>query len=217
MAVVTVKKPRKSTAKRHPHVTVVSAAGSVTLGTTDEEVAYSGLGSTWVEVDRPGTTALARRAKRNRMRAVATAMLIEGFNGQSVEQQMLTLDKICASSATCGVSYAEMAGHRWNLIEVSSKTIDRRPMTNVVKHADVTLTFLVDIDERLTTAVSRKSKPGSDKGSSSKRKTTTVRKGETLSKIAARVYGNANRAGELAKLNKIRNPKSIKVGQKIKY
>ncbi len=43
-----------------------------------------------------------------------------------------------------------------------------------------------------------------------------VRKGDTLSKIAARVYGNANRWPEIAELNGIRNPKNVTVGQSLK-
>jgi nucleoid-associated protein YgaU len=127
---------------------------------------------------------------------------------------MLTLDRICNSYSTCGVSYAEMSSHRWQLTAVTVSTVDRKPVTNEAKHADAVLTFVVDVDDRLTGSARRK--PKSDKGKV-KHGTTTVRKGETLAKIAVRVYGNANRAADLAKLNKIRNPRSIRVGQKIRY
>ena len=218
MAVVTVKRPKhpKPKPEGHPHVSIVSSAGTVVLGTVDEKVVYSGLGSTWVEVERPGTNSLARRANRNRLKAEVTAMLVDGVNGATVNQQIRTLDAIGASSATCGVSLGEMSRHRWILAEAKPTTIDRAPLTNAAKHADVTLTFWVAVDEQTTVAVSRTPKPPSDKGKP-KHGTTTVHKGETLAKVAKRVYGNANRAGELAKLNHIRNPRKIHVGQKIKY
>jgi LysM domain-containing protein len=215
MAVVAVKTRHKPPAG-HPHVKVVSSAGSVTLGTTDEKVEYDGLGSTWVEVDRPGDNSLARRAKRNRLKATVTAMLIDGMNGKTVFEQIKALDLIGASSATCGVSYAEMANHRWILTEAKPSTIDRRPVTNALKHADITLTFLVAVDEQTTVAVSRKKNQPSDKGAG-KRRTYVVRKGDTLTKIAAKVYGNANRWHEIAKLNGIRAPhRPLKVGRKLK-
>jgi len=216
MATVAVTRPRGKRGAGHPHVTVTSTAGTVTLGTTDEKVAYTGLGSTWVEVDRPGINSLARRSKRNRLKATVTAMLIDGMGGKTVNEQIKALDLIGASSATCGVSYAEMANHRWILTEATPSTIDRAPLTNALKHADITLTFLVHVDEQTTVAVSRKKTQPSDKGKT-KRKTYVVRKGDTLAKIAARVYGNANRWHEIAKLNGIRAPhKVLKVGRRLK-
>ncbi|MFJ6699501.1 peptidoglycan DD-metalloendopeptidase family protein [Streptomyces sp. NPDC091272] len=44
----------------------------------------------------------------------------------------------------------------------------------------------------------------------------TVRPGDTLSAIAQSKLGNADRHGEIAKLNKIENPNLIAVGQKLK-
>jgi hypothetical protein len=43
--------------------------------------------------------------------------------------------------------------------------------------------------------------------------TYTVRSGDTLSAIAARVLGNANRWQEIANLNSIRDPRALRVGQ----
>lgn len=44
----------------------------------------------------------------------------------------------------------------------------------------------------------------------------TVKKGETLASIAAAKLGDYKRAGEIAALNGIRDPKSIKVNQKLR-
>jgi hypothetical protein len=51
-----------------------------------------------------------------------------------------------------------------------------------------------------------------------KRKTYTVKKGDTLSKIAARkdVYGNGSQWRKIAKANHIRDPKHLKIGKKLK-
>ena len=50
----------------------------------------------------------------------------------------------------------------------------------------------------------------------SKAKTYTVKKGDTLSKIAARLLGSASKWQAIAKANGLRNPNSLKVGQVLK-
>ena len=223
MATVKVKRPApKTTPHTHPHVTVASSAGSVTLGAVDVRTGFAGLGSTWASIERPGTNALLRRATRNRLTYTVPALLINGMSGKTVEQQILALDAICASNALCGVSYAEMANHKWILTEVTGGVVRQRAvLTNVALHADVSLTFVVAVNERQTVAVARKvsSARKSNPPSNKPRATVTsvvVRSGDTLSKIAARVYGNANRWPEIAKKNSIRNPALIKVGQRLR-
>ncbi len=73
-------------------------------------------------------------------------------------------------------------------------------------------------DQRLESLSSAEKRRNSSKKKGSKRKTYTVRQGDTLSKIAARkdVYGDASKWPRIAKANKIRDPKKLKVGQVLK-
>lgn len=73
-------------------------------------------------------------------------------------------------------------------------------------------------DHRLESLSAAAKRRKSAKKKGSKRKTYTVRKGDTLSKIAARkdVYGDASKWPRIAKANKIRDPKSLKVGRVLK-
>jgi hypothetical protein len=48
------------------------------------------------------------------------------------------------------------------------------------------------------------------------RRVYVVKKGDTLSKIAARELGKASRWREIAKLNNLRDPNKLKVGQRLK-
>lgn len=71
-------------------------------------------------------------------------------------------------------------------------------------------------DEKLSAVAdrkSRRSRAGSGRGS--KRKTYTVRAGDNLAKIAARrdVYGDPKKWPVIAKANRIRDPKNLKVGR----
>lgn len=220
MAKVTVRRP--TAPKRplqQPHVVVVSSAGTVSLGAPNEVTDIEGLGSTWASIDRPGTNALLRRATRNRLTYKVHSLLIGGLGGKTVEQQILALDAICASRAAVGVSYGEMARHKWVLKEVTGQVTDRAEFTNAPTHAEVDLTFVVAVQEYLTATsrvtAARSNTPASNKPAPTA-KAYTVRAGDTLSSIAARVYGNANRMDELARKNGIRNPNSIRVGQVLK-
>lgn len=68
-------------------------------------------------------------------------------------------------------------------------------------------------DEKLSAVKSRASKKGSTRGS--KRKTYTVRAGDTLAKIAARrdIYGDSKKWKRIADANQIRDPKKLKTGK----
>ena len=59
---------------------------------------------------------------------------------------------------------------------------------------------------------------GKGKGKGGKRKTYTVKPGDTLQKIAARkdVYNDAKQWGKIAKANSIRDPKHLTVGKELK-
>ena len=50
-------------------------------------------------------------------------------------------------------------------------------------------------------------------GSPVQQRTYTVRSGDTLSAIASRLLGNAGRWGEIASLNGIRDPRTLRIGQ----
>lgn len=70
-------------------------------------------------------------------------------------------------------------------------------------------------DERLTPSVRRRGDSNRSR-TGGKKKTHTVRAGETLSEIAKAVYGKASRWKEIAKANGIRDPKKLRVGQELK-
>jgi LysM repeat protein len=72
-------------------------------------------------------------------------------------------------------------------------------------------------DQRLS-ALSSAARRRAATGTTGKRRTYTVKSGDTLSKIAARkdVYGDASKWKRIADANHIRDPKNLKVGQTLK-
>lgn len=72
-------------------------------------------------------------------------------------------------------------------------------------------------DERLTSTSAQKRR-GATSVRGATRNSYTVKEGDTLSQIAARkdVYGDASKWKLIAKANKIRDPKNLKVGKELK-
>lgn len=73
-------------------------------------------------------------------------------------------------------------------------------------------------DHRLESLSSAERRRNKSVSKGSRRKTYIVKQGDTLSKIAARkdVYNDASQWPRIAKANKIRDPKNLKVGQVLK-
>ena len=88
---------------------------------------------------------------------------------------------------------------------------DRVPVRTVVT---LNLLQFVPGDVVVKNTAARRSRTGGS--GSAKAKTYTVRRGDTLSTIAAKQLGDYRQAGELAKLNGIRDPKNLRAGQKLK-
>jgi hypothetical protein len=62
----------------------------------------------------------------------------------------------------------------------------------------------------------KKRKSGKGKGGHAKPSTYVVKQGDTLTGIAARVLGDSKRWREIADLNKIRNPRDLRVGRRLR-
>lgn len=82
-----------------------------------------------------------------------------------------------------------------------------------------TIVVSVFNEDKVLSVAGRSSKnANSTKGKSGKLKTYTVKKGDTLSKIAARkdVYHDASKWKKIATANHIRDPKKLKIGRALK-
>jgi hypothetical protein len=112
--------------------------------------------------------------------------------------------------------YSRASQNKW-FIEtlVWDKDLARYNMEGNRVRAGGTMTITVhQADDRLSRRAGR-NKQGA-KGS--KKKTYIVKKGDTLRKIAARkdIYGDASKWKKIADANKIRDPKHLTVGKKLK-
>lgn len=98
----------------------------------------------------------------------------------------------------------------------ADSVIKKLPAGRTVRIAgSMTITQFVE-DSRLDRLIRRGG--GRGKGRINRRKWYVVKEGDTLQKIAARkdVYGDAKSWREIAKANKIRDPKKLKVGARLR-
>jgi nucleoid-associated protein YgaU len=115
----------------------------------------------------------------------------------------------------------------------------RHPATNKITRATVDLEFTEKNDVAqftgpVTGGAKSNGKPKSNSASSSKKKTGSnsgdktqpkkaktkvyvVKRGDTLSGIAYKLFGDTSKWRDLAKDNKIKNPKLLQVGTRLKY
>jgi hypothetical protein len=117
--------------------------------------------------------------------------------------------------------YRENKTQPWYIESLTWDNIAKNTLGNVFCCEGV-LTFCSFVEEEMTrlTPSGRnrraKKKPLAGHDRTSGHKPYTVREGDTLSKIASRRLGRADRWKEIAKLNKLRDPRNIHVGQRLK-
>lgn len=187
----------------------------------------------WSRVARPKRKALTEWVGRDSI-SVTFDFLVDFFvenDGVKCEKMCGTLDRMAGSASdneappllsveSIPAPLMVHGGHRnadwkWfidNLIWNKEGTIVNRAGNRVRAYGTIIITQFVE-DKRLS-AIER----GKRKAKGGKRKTYTVKRGDTLSKIAARkdVYGDASKWKKIAEANNIRDPKNISAGQVLK-
>lgn len=114
----------------------------------------------------------------------------------------------------------------WYISDLSVESAELQPWTNKITRATYRMTLTAATDVHLpvgpthggvkpTTTKPPAKKPPPAK-SKAKPKYYVVKRGDTLSGIAAKVLHHANMWGRIASLNHIRDPRKLKVGQRLR-
>lgn len=181
----------------------------------------------WEVVARPFRTGFTDWVGRDPL-TLTVPLLFDGFaTSTSVEKAIITLERMAIPHGDDDPPTLRATGpipHReknWviNGIDWGEPIYHRDTTENVayrVRQAcTITLLELVE-DDRLERLAKRAGKGGS-RGKKKPREPYTVKKGDTLMSIAAAKLGAAKRWKEIKRMNPgIRDPKRLKVGQKIK-
>lgn len=203
---------------------VVLKAGSTTivLPITNPATDLGAMGATWTALDRPGMDQLLRYGARN-PRVVTLDVRLIPLNGVSPHRALDLLDDMANGSAPISVSYGSTETGTYRMTGLRPKVVQR--LTNqTASEAEVTIELTRIGDERIKVP-SRVTPPKPASSTSSKKSTAstskkrvvhyTVKRGDTLIKIATKVCHNSAHWQRIAKDNHIRDPRKLQVGKKL--
>lgn len=175
----------------------------------------------WSEVDRPRRSPLTDFLTVPLYRLSISAVLDGYAAGQSVQSQQHTIEKMARPVGTEKPPIVNVAGSvprtdiDWVVEGLEWDEVTRDDGGTLIRWG-VTITLLqyVDPDQVEISGPGNRAKCKKH----GKHKKVTVRKGDTLQKIAARELGSAKCWRKIAsiKSNKIRDPKKLKVGKVLK-
>lgn len=186
-----------------------------------ETVKESGGGPIWEEQERPKLRS-AVEWRGQHLRRLTFTLRFDGFPNRSVEAEIRTVKQFALPRARqkpppeLRFDYGPAGGNRHWVIDGDLEFGDelrRRDLKRVFQEVTVTLVEFIEADVTLTPAERRRRKNNKNDDPP---KTYVVKRGDTLAKIAVKFYGDSKRWKDIAKLNDIRDPKAIKVGQRLR-
>ena len=172
------------------------------------ESSRSGQSGVWGSASRPGRKPLSRQAEKG-LKSHSFTALIGIDAAMSIEARLATLERIAASGARVQLVYGRGEAGWWTITELAIQVNSRAPASHDASRAEVTFT--------LTEAnAGQQAAPSSN---TSRWRTHTVRKGDTLWKLSVKYLGKGSRWKQIASANGIKNPKArstMKVGRRLR-
>lgn len=157
------------------------------------------------------------------------SLLFDGYEeGRSVEQDCQRLLRLGKKRAhlkpppILELRYGNVGrGQLWVIDSLAwGDELRNRRLQRLRQEVTVTLLRYEEAEVTLTPTQRHRDRQGSRGGSSGsgadRNRVYTVKAGDTLSSIAARKLGRAGRWPEIAKLNKLRDPNHLRVGQRLR-
>lgn len=202
--------------RRHPKMKIVPQGGDPFV------VPYAPRGSqtdalvpTWATVDRGGQTPLLLRSGRQLPTMSFDLIFGHPDHRRSIEKELGQLRKLAKSGKLMRVKLdTTSAAYRWRLTGFQQTIVSRQQGTNEPTRAVCAVTFTVASDSVVQVGPVSGGSKGDKKDDLPK--FYVVKKGDTLQSIAKRFYGKASAWRHIADFNKIRDPKKVKVGTKLR-
>jgi len=163
-----------------------------------------GLADTWERVDRPGRRPLTLRTGRRLPTLNLTLTLARPDVQSSIEDLLAALAKLGEAEERVTLSnMSPLERGPWRIADLSISSSARQYGTNAITRATATLSLVAASD-----ALSRRGplSGGKDSGGGSDVRRYTVKKGDTLRKLADRFYGSPGKWPIIAKANGIKKP-----------
>lgn len=185
------------------------------------EVSYTGWGLNWTEVARDGRGPYLVN-ESTKLPKISFQLIIGNSKSTNWDatETLKTLRSLSMTRKPIQLTYGGFfeSNYLWRMTSLDFSSVYRHPETNAITQAtaDVEMTVLSDVVLTLG-PVSNKPKPLPKKptGKNVGKRKYTVKKGDTLHKLAHKFYKNVAYWRYLADLNKIKH--LPKPGKKIKY
>lgn len=212
--------------KRHPKMKIVPEGGDpFVVPYAPRESSMDGVVPSWSTVERGGRDPLLLRAG-SQLETMSFDLVFGHPDPQdSIEEELKRLRKLAGSGNRFRVKLdATSAARLWRLTGFTQTVVSRQRGTNEPTRALCSLTFTAASDAvvqvgPVSGGAKGGGKGGDGKGGKGKKdeipKFYVVKKGDTLSAIAKRFYGETSFWRRIADANKIRDPRKLKVGTRL--
>jgi hypothetical protein len=191
-------------------------------------VEYSNFGHAWSEIPRDGRSPYLVHSSDNLPKISFTMILAKEDPDWDATPGLKNLNWMASRSTPVTMTYGGYFDSRtWRITSLSFRSIMRHPSTSAITRAEIDLELTMASDVKLSTGPvsggikkkknNKSKKPSSPKKPAPKTKYYTVKRGDTLSGIAIKLYRDASKWRKLADRNNIKNPKKLRVGQRLKY
>lgn len=217
--------------RRAPKVTI-SRPGfdTVTLPITDPEVEHTDLAAAWATQDRPGGVPLlglaGAKLPKQRLNVTVDEDVLDALAygsslfepGALAEQCIADVIALAQPGPPVTVAYSTLEAGTWRITDLRATTRRRHPADNRVLTAtlDIELTRASDAPPIALAPAAPPPLPATTptpQPIDANQRRYTVKSGDSLFGIAQKHYGNGNVWPRIADANKIRDPRTLKVGQ----
>lgn len=198
-----------------PHMTIRNVRGRTITVTRSPLVSdHSGIGQEWVEGRRAGRKSVHRRS--GDLTPTYGVNIILGHSDwyREVGSELTRYIDFAQSHFPVTVTYSKFESGLYYITNFAYTIQLRSPFTNEPTRVSIDMTLTKANKDTIKTGSLSKA-PAPAKKTATKKKTLRKHKvvrGDTLSHLALRYYGNANRWTKIADYNKIRNPRLLRVG-----
>ncbi len=207
----------RAAVRRHPRLVLVAGGGTrVELPAAPVGGTRGGAADRWETLDRPGRQPLVVRNGDGLPTLAFTVAVGYPDPERSVEPILRRLRDLAGAGArvtVAGLSAAERGP--WRLADLGVSVTLRQYGTNDATRADVSLSLVAASDVGALGPLSGGHKQRGGKGRKLPTR-VTAKKGDTLRSLSARFYGTPAKWRLIARANKIRDPKRLKAGTRLR-
>jgi LysM repeat protein len=223
MATISIGIPVAAPRRRHPKAYIQSETGArFLLPYAPRETEHGGDADEWATIPRSGRKPLVRRNGAGLRTLQFSFLLGTSSPDSSVEVSIVTLRTVVGNADKVLFSHGILERGWWRVIDLKVAPLMRQEGTNQVTRATVSISLIeaYDVRPRIGQTSTRpnpkppsKSKP---KASSPGYRYVTVKRGDSLWEFAVKYLGSGSRWREIARLNGIRDTKTLRVGARLR-